>query len=292
MKRVLIGLGIAGALLLLGGVWFFRSIQKSSAAHGDYHECQMNRQELDAARYWYALDNGMTNAPALGKEVLLPYVEDSKAFACPGGGRYSVDPKNLHVVCSIPEHMFDSCLGNSAPHLEPESWMQEYLLDYRSSDTWWYRRSDTPDGGTLRMSGATIVFRGLHGWGGGWGTMEVAGSGTSHGSSGSGDKVVTDSYADGKYTCNIAGHVVRVTEHGRTLQVDTNTFDLSRTRPIVIVDTNGVVQIEVAGEAANQTVQRTGASRFAQRQKERHRRLAPVADLSSEVIRQAEVGNV
>src|SRR6266542_2770958 len=30
---------------------------------------------------------------------------------------------------------------------------------------------------------------------------------------------------------------------------------------------------------ANQTVQRTGASRFAQRQIERHRRLAPVADL-------------
>src|ERR1039457_4257843 len=29
----------------------------------------------------------------------------------------------------------------------------------------------------------------------------------------------------------------------------------------------------------NQTVQRTGASRFAQRQIERHRRLAPVADL-------------
>jgi hypothetical protein len=33
------------------------------------------------------------------------------------------------------------------------------------------------------------------------------------------------------------------------------------------------------GRAANQTVQRTGASRFAQRQIERHRRLAPVADL-------------
>src|SRR5438874_12514588 len=31
--------------------------------------------------------------------------------------------------------------------------------------------------------------------------------------------------------------------------------------------------------APNQTVQRTGASRFAQRQIERHRRLAPVADL-------------
>ena len=32
-------------------------------------------------------------------------------------------------------------------------------------------------------------------------------------------------------------------------------------------------------EAANKTVQRTGASLFAQRQIERHRRLAPVADL-------------
>jgi hypothetical protein len=31
--------------------------------------------------------------------------------------------------------------------------------------------------------------------------------------------------------------------------------------------------------SANQTVQRTGASRFAQRQIQRHRRLAPVADL-------------
>jgi hypothetical protein len=33
------------------------------------------------------------------------------------------------------------------------------------------------------------------------------------------------------------------------------------------------------GRMANQTVQRTGASRFAQRQIEHHRRLAPVADL-------------
>lgn len=35
----------------------------------------------------------------------------------------------------------------------------------------------------------------------------------------------------------------------------------------------------ISTTTANQTVQRTGASRFAQRQIERHRRLAPVADL-------------
>src|SRR5438128_6532167 len=38
----------------------------------------------------------------------------------------------------------------------------------------------------------------------------------------------------------------------------------------------------------NETVQRTGASRFAQRQIERHRRLAPVADLC--VRRRAHAG--
>ena len=36
---------------------------------------------------------------------------------------------------------------------------------------------------------------------------------------------------------------------------------------------------QITNGTPNQTVQRTGASRFAQRQIERHRRLAPVADL-------------
>ena len=38
-------------------------------------------------------------------------------------------------------------------------------------------------------------------------------------------------------------------------------------------------EIGLSQDWANETVQRTGASRFAQRQIERHRRLAPVADL-------------
>src|SRR5260370_11674636 len=42
---------------------------------------------------------------------------------------------------------------------------------------------------------------------------------------------------------------------------------------------------------SNQTVQRTGASRFAQRQIQRHRRLAPVADLCVRLARELARGN-
>ena len=250
MKRILIVLSVAAVILLLGGVWFFRSMQNSGAAHGAYHECQMNRQQLDLARYWYALDNGMTNAPGLTMEELLPYIEDQKASSCPSGGIYSVDSASLHVACSIPQHMFDSCLGNSAHPQESDSWVREYPLDYRSSDSWLYCLNDMTNGTLFRMSGATIVFRDAHGWGGGCGTMEVSGMGTSHGSSGSGDRLVTDSYSNGTYTCHIAGHVVRVTEHGRTLQIDTNAFDLSKARPRILVGADGASEI---GGAANQS---------------------------------------
>jgi hypothetical protein len=258
MKRILIGLGIVVAILLLGGVWFFRSGQKSM---GDYYECQWNREALDIARYWYALDNNMTNAPGLVKEELAPYVQDEKAFTCPRGGIYSVKAGTLH---SIPEHMFDTCLGNRTPPEKPSNWLQDYPLDYRNSDFWLYSMDENKDGTTLRMSGATIMFRNLQGWGGGWGTMEVSGSGTSSGSSSSGDRVFIHSYADGVCTVSIAGHLVRVTDHGRSLQIDKSTFDLSRNRPRIVVDTNGAAQVEAPGETTNKTVQRTGASRFVQ----------------------------
>ena len=80
--------------------------------------------------------------------------------------------------------------------------------------------------------------------------MEVSGSGTSHGSSGAGDRVVTDSYADGIYTCHIGGHVIRVTDHGHSLQIDTSTFDLSRTRPRITLGADGAAEVEIR-ETAN-----------------------------------------
>jgi hypothetical protein len=67
------------------------------------------------ARYWYALDNGMTNPPGFDQEELTPYVQNEDTFVCPGGGTYTVDPTTACVVCSIPEHMFDTCKGSNCP---------------------------------------------------------------------------------------------------------------------------------------------------------------------------------
>jgi len=53
----------------------------------------------------------------------------------------------------------------------------------------------------------------------------------------------------------------------------------SRTVVIVACDSSSTGGGRLYKTSPNQTVQRTGASRFAQRQIERHRRLAPVADL-------------
>jgi hypothetical protein len=251
MKRILIGLGVVAAVLILGAVWFSSSMM----AHGKYHQCQWHREALDMARYWYALDNGMTNAPALVKAELAPYVQDEKAFTCPSGGIYSINSTNLHVGCSIPEHMFDSCKGSQTPPDETRNWLQDYPLDYRNSDIWWYGMDSAKDGTMLRMSGATVIFRGVYGQGQGWGTMEVAGSGTSHGSAGFGDKVLTTAYANGIYTMTFAGHVLRLTDHGRSLEIDKSTFDLSRNRPRISVDTNGVTQVEATVGAVNKPVQ-------------------------------------
>lgn len=244
MKRILISLGVVTALLVFVAAWCFRSCQKSMAGHGGYHQCQWNRLVLDMARYWYALDSGMTNAPELTKAGLMPYVQDDKSFVCPDGGTYSVDRATLCVVCSIPVHMFDTCKGNRTPPEEATNWLQDYPLDYRNSDMWWHSMGVAGDGTILRLSGATVVFKGLEEWGGGSGTMTVAGSGTSHGSSSSGGSIVTTSYANDVYTMSFAGHVLRISDRGRTLEIDKNTFDLSASRPRIVVETNGVVHVE------------------------------------------------
>jgi len=160
MKLVWIGVTGAGAILLLAAVPLFRSM----AVHAQYHECRNHREKLDTARYWYALDHGMTNAPGLLKEALPPYAENLAALTCPRGGSYSVDPKSSLIACSIPEHMFDNCCGNPASTHEPDNWPQSYPLDYRSSDTWRYSTEEIKEGTILCMSGATIVFRNLRGW--------------------------------------------------------------------------------------------------------------------------------
>jgi len=248
MKLVWIGIAGAGAILLFCAVPFFRS----RAVHVQYHECRNHRNELDTARYWYALDSGMTNAPGLLKEALLPYVENQAALACPRGGSYSVDPKSLLVACNIPEHMFDNCYGNPASTHEPDSWPRSYPLDYRSSDTWRYITANTKKGTIFRMSGATIEFKDLHDWR--WidkvQDMKVSGPGTYHCSFEFEDKVVTESYEAEVHTFNIAGHIVHISGHGRSLQIDTNVFDLSGSRPRIVVEADRGAHIEVIREGS------------------------------------------
>jgi hypothetical protein len=176
---MILALVVAGLALLAG--WFLHSCQKSMAGHGTYHQCQMNREMLDMARYWYALDNGITSAPPLMTKALAFYVGDETSIACPGGGTYSISPTNQRVVCSLQEHMFDTCKGNHTPPDEPTKWSQEFPLDYRNSEQWWQSMTGIPDGTILRMPGATVLFRGLRDRGVGWGTMKVAGTGISTG---------------------------------------------------------------------------------------------------------------
>lgn len=243
MRLIWIGLLGAGAIVLFGAVKSFQSM----TAHAHYHFCLNHREELDAARYWYALDNGMTNAPGLNKEQLLLYAED-EAFTCPDGGSYSIDPKSLRVVCSNPEHMSASCYGHRTATRELEGWSRIYPIAYRSSDMWRYVTADTREGTIFRMSGATIVFKDLHGWNwiGKVQEMKVSGPGTYNCRFEFEDKgkVVTESYENGIRKFDIAGHVVRVSERGRLLQVDTNTFDISEVRPRIVVDGRGAARFE------------------------------------------------
>ena len=112
----------------------------------------------------------------------------------------------------------------------------------------------TEDRTILRMSGATIIFKGLADWGGGSGTMAISGSSTSHGSTSSDGKVVTDFYENGVYTMSFANHLVRVTDKGRNLEIDGHNFDLSQARPRIIVETNGVFRVEETSTQPNQPV--------------------------------------
>lgn len=283
MKRVFICvvwtclLGVGG-IVIFGGVTFLQSM----AVHGQYHMCSNNREDLDAARYWYALENGITNVPGLKKEQLLAYVEE-EAFRCPRGGSYSVDPKSLRVVCSKPEHMSDRCDGHGAPTREPEPWSRTYPMDYKDSETWLYVTANGSEGTIFRMSGATILFKDLHGWD--WinkvQQMKVSDTGTYNCRFKLDDKgkEVTESYENGIRTFVVAHHTVHISDHGRSLQIDENTFDTSGARPRIVVDGKSATRADKMHAEASGSAGRPGPNRPAPETNQASPAVAPVADL-------------
>lgn len=120
------------------------------ADHGCYHSCEVNRELIEMARYWYALDNDMTNAPALVKETLAGYIQydGEYRFTCPTwrdvSGTYYVNPTNQFVVCTLHEHMPDTCKDNRTPPDEPRHWLQKFPLNYRTSKQWWWGMKGQP----------------------------------------------------------------------------------------------------------------------------------------------------
>ncbi len=228
-------LGIACGVLV-------HSCDRSMATHGYYHECEWYRITLDQAKYWYALDNGLTSGVPVVSRDLAPYLAGSGVPVCRSGGPYVLSPVGHYIVCSDPEHLLDSCKGGDPVTDTPVEYTQEYPLDYRNSQHWWYALDPHQRGTLVRMSGFQLLIEGLHGWGGSAGTVQIAGSGYSSSSSSSGDRAVTTSYSGGTYTMELAGHGLKITNRGRTLELDGQTFDLSGGRKTFIIQTNGVIR--------------------------------------------------
>jgi len=240
--------GIVVAEIVSGGMWLSQDAVRplNPAAHRAYHECENLRDGLEEALYRYALDKGLTNTPDVIIENLLPYMNNPRPVTCLGGGTYAVDPVTHGVTCSLQEHMFDSCLSRTTT-LQTNRWNFEYPLDYRGRDQWRCDTQQTDAGLVLRLSGVTILFKDLHPWGIGTRLITVSGSSSGHGSSGLGDKVVTHSYAKGVFTLSIAGHVMRFTEGGIKMEVNSKRFDLAQIRPTVIVEADGDAQLGEPG---------------------------------------------
>jgi len=208
---------------------------------------------MDLARYWFALDAGLAEPPPFDTNILAAYFYQRKVPTCPAGGSFSVNRVSGKVECSLPKHMFDSCKSKRRPPAEAGEWQREYPVDYKNSEWWWYSLDERSEGLLIRLSGAEIIFTGVHDWGDGCGTVSVGGSGTGHSSSCSGTNCFTTDCGNGVCKLSLLGDVLTLTENGQKLDVNSQAFDLSTNRPTIVVETSNDihVQAESKGEIKN-----------------------------------------